>query len=146
MHNRKLSSIALLVVFWALSAAKGVKAVCPIQRSPGRCYPSSFTPEWWEMFEFVHAECKRLGMALWTYDQLGYGHYGWLEMASAQANDPDTRQVKFVTEVGAAGEPISMDLPEGTLLAARAYPVAGGSRSGRSDRKLFCDPRSTGAS
>ncbi|MCP4452271.1 MAG: hypothetical protein GY809_12480 [Planctomycetes bacterium] len=30
-------------------AAKGVKAVCPIQRSPGRSDPASFTPEWWAM-------------------------------------------------------------------------------------------------
>ena len=114
-------------VRWQLQtlAAKGVKAVCPIQRSPGRCYPSSFSPEWWTMFEFVHAECKRLGMALWAYDQLGYGHYGWLEMAAAQASDPDTRQVKFLSEVGTADESIHIDLPEGTLLAARAYPVAG---------------------
>jgi alpha-L-rhamnosidase len=114
-------------VRWQLEtlAAKGVKAVCPIQRSPGRCYPSSFTPEWWEMFEFVHTECKRLGMALWAYDQLGYGHYGWLEMASAKADDPHTRQIKFVSEVGDAGKPIRVDLPEGTLLAARAFPVVG---------------------
>ena len=30
-----------------LLVSKGVKAVCPIQRSPGRCDPQSFSPEWW---------------------------------------------------------------------------------------------------
>ena len=59
-----------------LLAGKGVKSVCPIQRSPGRCDPQSFSPEWWDMFAHVNAECKRLGMTLWAYDQVGYGHSG----------------------------------------------------------------------
>ena len=68
-------------ITWQLEtlAEKGVKAVCPIQRSPGRCDPQSFEPEWWELFRYVNEECKRLGMKLWAYDQIGYGHYGWLE-------------------------------------------------------------------
>ena len=67
-------------ITWQLEtlAAKGVKAVCPIQRSPGRCDPASFTPKWWETLKYVHKECERLGMNLWVYDQVGYGHYGWL--------------------------------------------------------------------
>ena len=41
-------------VTWQLEAlsAKGVKAVCPIQRSPARSYPESFSKEWWEMLSF----------------------------------------------------------------------------------------------
>ena len=43
-------------VTWQLEtlARAGVKSVCPIQRSPGRCDPQSFTPQWWEMFAYVH--------------------------------------------------------------------------------------------
>ena len=35
-------------VTWQLEtlAAAGVKSVCPIQRSPGRCDPPSFSPAW----------------------------------------------------------------------------------------------------
>jgi hypothetical protein len=37
-------------ITWQLEelASKGVKAVCPIQRSPARCYPESFSEPWWE--------------------------------------------------------------------------------------------------
>ncbi len=112
-------------VTWQLEtlAAEGVKSVCPIQRSPGRCDPQSFSPEWWDMFEYVHAECKRLGMTLWAYDQLGYGHYGWLEKAAAQVRDDRTRRVDFKTADATAGKPARIELPEGTLVTARAYPV-----------------------
>ena len=35
-------------ITWQLEelSAKGVKAVCPIQRSPARSYPESFSKEW----------------------------------------------------------------------------------------------------
>ena len=74
-----------------LLAHEGVKSVCPIQRSPGRCDPQSFSPEWWDLFSHVNSECKRLGMTLWAYDQVGYGHYGWLEKAGAVIQDPLTK-------------------------------------------------------
>ena len=37
-------------ITWQLEelSKKGVKAVCPIQRSPARSYPESFSKEWWE--------------------------------------------------------------------------------------------------
>jgi hypothetical protein len=115
-------------VTWQLEtlAAKGVKAVCPIQRSPGRCHPQSFDSEWWDMFEFVHAECRRLGMQLWAYDQLGYGHYGWLEKAAAKVQDPKTSQIKFLNESVKGGSRLEMDLSEGAVIGARAYPVQDG--------------------
>lgn len=115
-------------VTWQLEtlAAQGVKAVCPIQRSPGRCDPSSFSDAWWRMFEFVHAECKRLGMALWAYDQVGYGHYGWLEKAAAKADDPRTRRIRFLSADGGPAKPLRLEIPEGELIAARAYPLADG--------------------
>ena len=102
-------------------ASKGVKAVCPIQRSPGRSDPASFTPEWWELFAYANAECKRLGMSLWAYDQVGYGHYGWLEKAAGEVQDSRTKRVSFHQAEGSTGKVIRIDLPEGDLIAARAY-------------------------
>ena len=115
-------------VSWQLEtlAAAGVKSVCPIQRSPGRCDPQSFSPEWWDMLAFVHDECRRLGMTLWAYDQVGYGHYGWLEKAAAQTRDERTSRLVFCTADGQAGVPIRIEIPAGTLLEARAYPLTDG--------------------
>ncbi len=107
-------------------AAQGVKAVCPIQRSPGRCDPQSFSPEWWDLFAYTNAECKRLGMSLWAYDQVGYGHYGWLEKAAAHVADPRTKRVVVLTGEGTAGAAIHIDLPDGDVLSARAYPLRDG--------------------
>ncbi|MFV2070060.1 MAG: glycosyl hydrolase, partial [Pirellulales bacterium] len=116
------------VVTWQLEtlAAKGVRSVCPIQRSPGRCDPPSFSPEWWEMFTFVASECRRLGMTLWAYDQVGYGHYGWLEKAAAKAHDRRTRRLAMRIAESADGQVVHIDLPEGTLIGARAYPLSNG--------------------
>ena len=112
-------------VTWELEelASKGVEAVSPIQRSPARTYPESFSKEWWEMMEYVHKECKRLGMKLWVYDQVGYGQYGWLEKAAAQVDNTGTSQVNFLTGNASEEESINLKIPEGGLLAARAYPV-----------------------
>lgn len=110
-------------------AAKGVKAVCPIQRAPGRCDPASFTPEWWDLFAHVNEECKRLGMTLWAYDQVGYGHYGWLEKAASRIQDPRTSRISFHSEKAKEQTPMQMNLPEGKLLSARAYPIFDGNAS-----------------
>jgi len=112
-------------VTWQLEtlAAAGVKSVCPIQRSPGRCAPQSFSPEWWDMLAFAHQECRRLGMTLWAYDQVGYGHYGWLEKAAAKANDDRTKRVVFLTAEGSEGAAIRIELPSAEVLGARAYKV-----------------------
>jgi hypothetical protein len=109
-----------------LLASKGVKAVVPIQRSPGRSNPASFTPEWWDLFAHTNAECKRLGMTLWAYDQVGYGHYGWLEKAAGEVQDPRTKRISFHQAEGSKGEIIQIDLPEGDLIAARAYRLENG--------------------
>ena len=115
-------------VTWQLEtlAAKGVKSVCPIQRSPGRCDPPSFSPQWWDMFAFAAQECQRLGMTLWAYDQVGYGHYGWLEKAAAKARDGRTSRLVFLTAEGDPQQPIQLELPEGKLVGARAYPLHDG--------------------
>lgn len=107
-------------------AAKGVKAVCPIQRSPGRCDPPSFSPDWWEMLAHVHKECRRLGMKLWVYDQVGYGHYGWLEKAAAQTSDREGSRIEFLEVTGRGGKLVEQTLPSGKLLCARAYPTRDG--------------------
>ena len=107
-------------------AEKGVKSVCPIQRSPGRCDPKSFSPKWWDMLEYAHKECKRLGMSLWAYDQVGYGHYGWLEKAAAKAEDSPAKKVEFITRDVKGRNNVTLDLPSGELLSARAYKVKNG--------------------
>ena len=112
-------------VTWQLEtlAAKGVKAVCPIQRTPARSFPESFSDDWWDMASFVHDECKRLGMQLWLYDQVGYGQYGWLEMAAAQVGDTGTSQIEFYSATASSGNPIQIDLKPGKILDARAFQV-----------------------
>jgi len=107
-------------------SAKGVKAVCPIQRSPGRCDPQSFTEEYWQLLAYATRECARLGMRFWAYDQVGYGHYGWLEKAAAHVQDPRTHRVAFLTKDVAGGAAAQIALPEGQLIAARAYPLVKG--------------------
>jgi hypothetical protein len=115
-------------VRWQLEtlASQGVKSVCPIQRSPARCDPPSFTPDWWDMLEFVHDECRRLGMTLWAYDQIGYGHYGWLEKAAAHTQDPRTSRVTLLQADASPDSPVLLELPAGKCLGARAYPWANG--------------------
>lgn len=110
-------------------AEKGVKSVCPIQRSPGRCDPQSFDDNYWEMLAHVNAECKRLGMTLWAYDQVGYGHYGWLEKAAAAVQDPRTKRVDLLQGEKKGGNTLRMELPAGELVGARAYPLNGGQAS-----------------
>jgi len=112
-------------VTWQLEklSAKGVKAVCPIQRSPARSYPESFSKEWWETIAFVHKECQRLGMRLWVYDQLGYGQYGWFEKAAAQIENTGTSQINFQSIDVDSDKGIHMEMPEGRLLEARAYQI-----------------------
>lgn len=107
-------------------AEKGVKSVNPIQRSPARTYPASFTDEWWEMIRYTSDEADRLGMHLWLYDQIGYGHYGWLEKAAAEVEDTGTSRIEFLTAEGEEGEEIQINLPEGKLLDARGYPIRNG--------------------
>lgn len=107
-------------------AAKGVKSVCPIQRSPGRCDPQSFTEEYWQLLAYATKKCERLGMTFWAYDQVGYGHYGWLEKAAAHVQDPRTHRVAFLTKDVTDGAAADIALPEGRLIAARAYPLRDG--------------------
>jgi hypothetical protein len=113
-------------ITWQLEelSGKGVKAVCPIQRSPARCHPESFSDEWWKTLSYVHKECERLGMRLWVYDQLGYGQYGWFEKAAAQIENTGTSQINFHSfEVNADNEGLRLKMPEGILFEARAYQV-----------------------
>ena len=107
-------------------SSKGVRAVCPIQRSPARCYPESFSQEWWETMAFVNKECQRLGMRLWIYDQLGYGQYGWFEKAAAQVGNTGTSQVQFQSFDVETKKGISIPVPHGKVLDVRAYPVKNG--------------------
>jgi hypothetical protein len=113
---------------WQLEAlaSQGVKAVCPIQLSEN-CSPRFFSPEWWELFQHVHKECKRLGMSLWLYDQVGYGDYGWFDKAleKVKGGTPTFRLALRQAE-GSDGKPVDLEIPEGQLLDLRAYPVIEG--------------------
>jgi hypothetical protein len=62
-------------------------------------------------------------MRLWIYDQLGYGQYGWFEKAAAQVGNTGTWQIQFTSFEADADKNVSMPMPEGTLLEARAYPL-----------------------
>jgi len=112
-------------ITWQLEklSAKGVKTVCPIQRSPARSFPESFSKEWWETVAYVNKECERLGMQLWLYDQVGYGQYGWLEKAAAQVGNTGTARVEFYSVTAKSDEEILIELAKGKLLDARAFPV-----------------------
>jgi len=112
-------------ITWQLEklSAKGVKAVCPIQRSPARSFPESFSKEWWETVAYVNKECERLGMHLWLYDQVGYGQYGWLEKAAAQVGNTGTSRVEFYSAIANSDDEIRIELADGELLDARAFPV-----------------------
>jgi len=112
-------------ITWELEelASKGVKAVCPIQRSPARCYPESFSEAWWEILDYVHEECERLGMRLWVYDQVGYGQYGWFEKAAAQIENTGTSKINFQSFKAEAGEKVRIKIPDGELYSARAYAI-----------------------
>ena len=63
-------------------------------------------------------------MTLWAYDQVGYGHYGWLEKAAAKAGDDRTSRIVFASAEGNAESAIRMELPAGEVLGARAYKVS----------------------
>ncbi len=102
---------------------KGVKAVCPIQRSPARSNPESFSKEWWETLAFVHKECERLGMRLWVYDQVGYGQYGWFEKAAAQIENTGTSQIGFHSYDANIKKELRIKMPDGELFDARAYLI-----------------------
>lgn len=127
-------------ITWQLEtlSAKGVKAVCPIQRSPARCYPDSFSEAWWETLSFVHEECERLGMRLWVYDQVGYGQYGWFEKAAAQIENTGTSKINFQSFDLNEGDALQVKLPEGELLEARAYPIV--NDTARDEKSINVNP------
>lgn len=112
-------------ITWQLEelSSKGVKAVCPIQRSPARSHPGSFSETWWETVAFVHKECQRLGMRLWLYDQVGYGQYGWLENAAAQVGDTGTSKINFHSFDVDSKEGLSMPISEENIIEIRAYRI-----------------------
>ncbi len=69
--------------------------------------------EEWGIFAHVAAECERMGLRLWIYDEKGYpsGAAGGLTLAE----DPDyeARAVVLVTEPVAPGATVTLPLPHG---------------------------------
>ncbi len=83
--------------------------------------------EEWQVFTHLAAECERLGLRLWIYDEKGYpsGAAGTLTLDE----DPDFEAtgVVMVTETVAPGETAEIPLPRGHMhfLYAGLYPLRG---------------------
>ncbi len=81
--------------------------------------------EEWQVFRHLAAECERLGLRLWIYDEKGYpsGSAGTLTLAE----DPDyeATAVVMVTETVSPGAVVSLPLPQGHrhFLYAALYPL-----------------------
>ncbi len=69
--------------------------------------------EEWGIFAHVAAECERMGLRLWIYDEKGYpsGAAGGLTLA--ENPDFEARGVVIVTETVAPGATVTLPLPHG---------------------------------
>ncbi|MBM3477462.1 MAG: hypothetical protein FJX75_29685, partial [Armatimonadetes bacterium] len=70
-------------------------------------------------------EAKKLGMALWVYDEKGYpsGTAGGLTM---QGHPEWEARGLLIAEADSKGGAVTLDLPPGQLVSAAAYPVKDG--------------------
>lgn len=84
--------------------------------------------EEWERFRFIAAECERLGLRLWIYDENGYPSGGAGGLTLAEHPDYECTGVVLVTKELAPGETVEMELPRGHrhFLYAALYKTAGG--------------------
>ncbi len=71
------------------------------------------SPEEWDIFAYAAAECERLGLRLWIYDEKGYpsGSAGGLTLA--ENPDYEARAVVMATETVAPGATVTLPLPHG---------------------------------
>lgn len=81
---------------------------------------------WFERIRFAVAEAKKQGLPVWIYDEYPYpsGMSGGEVLAGHPEYEARTLEA-FSAETG-EGE-FSLDLPFGSVVFARAYPVSGGS-------------------
>ncbi|NIA15865.1 MAG: hypothetical protein GWP08_17515, partial [Nitrospiraceae bacterium] len=79
----------------------------------------------WEAFVRAVHEAKRLGMALWLYDERGYpsGTAGGITMR----DHPEWEACGLlIAHAESEGGPVTLELPPGDLVQAVAFPVSGG--------------------
>lgn len=81
--------------------------------------------EKWAAFVRGVTEAKKLGMAMWLYDEKGYpsGNAGGLTM---QGHPEWEARGLLIAEADSTGGPVALDLPPGTLVSAAAYPLTEG--------------------
>ncbi len=88
-------------------------------------YDYTQNDEEWQVFAHLAAECERLGLRLWIYDEKGYpsGAAGGLTLA--ENPDYEATAVVMVTKAVAPGERVTLPLPRGHrhFLHAAIYPL-----------------------
>ncbi len=84
-------------------------------------------PEEWQVTAHLAAECERLGLRLWIYDEQGYPSGAAAGMTLAENSDFEAVAVVMVTRDVAPGETVTIPLPHGHMhfLAAALYPLRG---------------------
>ncbi len=84
--------------------------------------------EEWQTFSHLAAECERLGMRLWIYDERGYPSGAAGTLTLEENPDFEATGVVMVTEAVAPGESITLPLPRGHMrfLYAAIYPLRDG--------------------
>ncbi len=81
--------------------------------------------EEWQVLRHLAAECERLGMRLWIYDEHGYPSGGAGTLTLAENPDYEATGVVMVTEAVAPRDTITIPLPRGHMhfLYAALYPL-----------------------
>ncbi|MBI3118966.1 MAG: hypothetical protein HYZ00_09795, partial [Candidatus Hydrogenedentes bacterium] len=93
--------------------------------------PPFLTEEWWNLFGFAVSECKRFGVRLWFYDQLGFSGAGL--QARVVREHPEFRAIdlqRVYQDLDSAGQ-ARLSVPAGgTALAAfvASVPSTGSER------------------
>ncbi len=87
--------------------------------------------EEWQVFSHVAAECERLGMRLWIYDERGYPSGAAGTLTLEENPDFEATGVVMVTEKVAPGASVTIPLPHGHMhfLYAALYPLRGEAES-----------------
>ncbi len=84
--------------------------------------------EEWQVLAHLAAECERMGMRLWIYDEHGYPSGGAGGLTLAENPDFEAVGVVMVTEPVAPGDTVILPLPRGHefFLYAALYPLRKG--------------------
>ncbi len=90
--------------------------------------------EEWQVFSHLAAECERLGLRLWIYDEHGYPSGAAGTLTLDENPDFEATGVVMVTEEVAPGASVTLPLPHGHMhfLYAALYPLR--------DKQTAADP------